>query len=275
MDLLSPLFNRFTLSARVFHAGLHCGVEEFRNNDGMGILHVLRRGHLRVCRPGQPALDLDVPTLLLCRQPLVHRFEVDAREGVDLVCSVIDFGPGPGSPVLRGLPEMLVVPTADLPAALGATDLLFSEAFAQHAGREAALDRLVEYVLVLLLRHTLSAGLVRTGVLAALADPRLCKAVLAMHERPGEAWTLERLAQCAGMSRARFAVHFRDAVGLAPLDYLTDWRLCVAQTLLRRGQAMKWVAPAVGYASPIALARVFARRLGMPPTAWLAAQGKP
>ncbi|MBX3606669.1 MAG: helix-turn-helix transcriptional regulator [Piscinibacter sp.] len=275
MDRLSPLFNRFTLSARVFHAGLHCGVEEFANDRGVGLLHVLRRGHLRVCRPGLPCLDLEEPALLFCRHPVAHRFEVDQRDGADLVCGVIDFGSGPGNPVLRGLPDLLVVPTAALPAAEGALALLFGEAFSQRAGREAALDRLVEYVVVLLLRHAVEHRLVAGGVLAALSDERLAGAVLAMHAQPGHPWTLDELAARAGMSRARFAVNFRTAVGVPPLDYLTDWRISVGQSLLRRGQALKAVAPAVGYSSPIAFTRVFARRVGATPMAWLAAQDAP
>ena len=72
------------------------------------------------------------------------------------------------------------------------------------------------------------------------------------------------------MSRARFALNFRARVGATPLDYLTDWRISVAQTLLRRGKPLKAVAPAVGYTSPVALTRVFTRRLGLSPAAWLA-----
>ena len=109
-------------------------------------------------------------------------------------------------------------------------------------------------------------------MLAALADPQLAKAITAMHERPEQDWTLVELALTAGMSRARFAVHFRETVGIAPLDYLTDWRVGVAQTLLRRGQSIKVVAPAVGYSSPAAFSRVFTKRVGVPISDWLRQQ---
>jgi hypothetical protein len=51
-----------------------------------------------------------------------------------------------------------------------------------------------------------------------------------MHKHPETSWSLEELAQHAGMSRARFAAHFRKVVGVTPFDYLTDWRLGIAQT---------------------------------------------
>jgi AraC-like DNA-binding protein len=74
------------------------------------------------------------------------------------------------------------------------------------------------------------------------------------------------------MWRARFAAAFREAVGTPPLDYLTDWRISVAQTLLKRGRPLKSVAPAVGYLSPAAFARVFRKRVGASALDWVAAQ---
>ncbi len=272
MDLLSPLFNRFSLSARVFYSGALCGIVNFDNRQGIGILHVLRRGRVRVLQPPGPSFELSQPTLLFCRQPFAHRFEVDAVEGADLVCAFIDFGSTVGNPLLRGLPDYLSVPLADIAGVNSTLALLFDEAFAKRPGRAAGIDRLVEFFVVLLLRHCLDAGLLKVGVLAALTDARLAKALMLMHEQPERVWTLETLAQTAGMSRARFAADFKNVMGLAPLDYLTDWRISVAQTLLRGGRPLKAVAPLVGYASTAAFSRVFAKRVGASPADWSNAQ---
>jgi len=103
-----------------------------------------------------------------------------------------------------------------------------------------------------------------------LSDLRLGKAMEGMHKHPETSWSLEQLAQCAGMSRARFAAHFRQVVGMTPFDYLTNWRLGVAQTMLRKGNSLKLIATAVGYANATALTRVFSQRIGMSPSEWLA-----
>jgi AraC-like DNA-binding protein len=272
MDPLSPLFKRFTLSARVFYSGALCGIVDFDNNQGMGILHVLRRGRLRVAQPPAPSFELTQPTLLFYRLPFAHRFEVDAADGADLVCAFVDFGATLGNPLLRGLPDVLVVPLADMIGVESTLALLFDEAFARRAGREAGIDRLTEFFVVLLLRHAIDARLIKIGLLSGLADARLAKAITAMHDKPEQAWSLETLAQTAGMSRARFAVSFRETVGTPPLDYLTDWRISVAQTLLKRGKPLKAVAPAVGYSSPAAFSRVFAKRVGWSAQDWAAAQ---
>jgi AraC-like DNA-binding protein len=148
--------------------------------------------------------------------------------------------------------------------------LLFTEAFSENPGRQAALDHLTEYALVLLLRAAMKNHLLQGGILLGLADPRLAKAIAAIHHQPAHPWSLDALAQQAGMSRARFAVHFREVVGLTPFDYLADWRIGVAQALLRQGRSLKIVAPAVGYISSTALTRVFRQRLGLSPTDWIA-----
>jgi AraC-like DNA-binding protein len=89
---------------------------------------------------------------------------------------------------------------------------------------------------------------------------------------PERAWTLDELAHVGGMSRARFAAHFLRTVGQTPFEYLTCWRVGVAQSLLKKGEPLKMVAPAVGYSSVGALTRTFTQIVGKPPMSWLAAQ---
>lgn len=116
----------------------------------------------------------------------------------------------------------------------------------------------------------MNTRLINGGILMGLSDSRLAKAIEVIHKRPETACSLEQLAQFAGMSRARFTAHFRQVVGATPCDYLTNWRLGIAQTMLRNGEPLKLIAPTVGYTNATALARVFTQRLGMAPSEWLA-----
>ncbi|BAV47103.1 AraC family transcriptional regulator [Mesorhizobium loti] len=86
-----------------------------------------------------------------------------------------------------------------------------------------------------------------------------------MHEAPKKPWKLEDLADVAGMSRTRFADHFRTLVGLTPIEYLTVWRMTIARQLLSKGKPVKSVAAQVGYDSAAAFSRVFSRVTGQPP----------
>jgi AraC-like DNA-binding protein len=270
MDRLSLLFDRMNLNARVFYSGALCGIADFSNDTGQCILHVLHRGTVRVIGQPMDSFQITQPSLLFYRTSYPHRFEVDDKSGADLVCAFIDFGAGMGNQVLLGLPERLLVPLSDIVGVESTLALLFDEAFSQRSGRAAGIERLVEFFAILLLRHMLDASLVKSGLLAGLADDKLAKALLAMQAKPEHAWSLDELAQTANMSRARFALHFHAVVGATPLDYLTDWRISVAQSLLKRGKSLKIVAPAVGYTNPAAFARVFARRTGVSPSTWIA-----
>ena len=111
---------------------------------------------------------------------------------------------------------------------------------------------------------------IATGLMAGLADPALARALTGLHEHPGKAWTLQAMAQQAGMSRSAFAARLKEVVGTTPVDYLIDWRLALAKARLRRGDAVKLIADNLGYANASALSRVFAQRVGMSPRAWLA-----
>lgn len=268
-DPLAALLSQFGLDARVFHSGALCGAVRFGDGCRLGYLHVLRSGELEIHRPSHATITVAQPSFLFFPRSIEHRFKVDDPIGAEMVCATFDFGSDGGNPVLAGLPDLIVVPLDALPGAAQAIDLLFAEAFAAAPGRDVAVDRLADYFLVLLLRHALAGGTLGASVVAGFADPRLARALTAMHDHPGRSWTLESLADEAGMSRARFADRFKLTTGQTALDYLTDWRIAVAQNMLRRGKAMKAIAPAVGYVSAEAFARVFARRIGHAPTEWL------
>jgi len=275
MDQFDALFGQFTPTARAFFAGNLCEAIGFENPDGLGYLHILKGGRLRLSGVGPDAIDVDEPSVLVLPRNAPHAFEVDADRGADLVCATIQIGGGLGNPVAAGLPDLMVIRLGEI-ANLGPTlDLLLDEAFADRDGRQVALDRLFEYVFVQLLRHIIASGAITSGVLAGLADARLARAITAIHEAPARAWSLDDLADHAGMSRTRFAAHFRTVTGTTPIDYLTRWRMTVAQNLMRKGKPIKSVARAVGYDSSAALSRTFAKIVGASPRRWAAANGAP
>jgi AraC-like DNA-binding protein len=58
-------------------------------------------------------------------------------------------------------------------------------------------------------------------------------------------------------------------VGLAPMQYLTRWRIALAASRLRQSDAsILEVAGEVGYESEAAFNRAFKRELGVPPARW-------
>lgn len=262
MDPFEALFAHATPTARTFFAGNLCQTTHF--GDG-GHLHLLKAGVVTVIENGKTDLELREPTLLFCPRGRAHSFVVDPVHGADLVCATVEFGAGEGNPIGQGLPESVLLPLAEHPALEPVCNLLVGEAFAAGGGRHAALDRLFDYLLILIVRQLVNRGAVSTGVLAGLADPRLAKALTAIHETPKKPWTLGELADIAGMSRTRFAEHFHSLVGRSPIDYLTTWRMTIARQLLSKGNPVKSVAAQVGYGSAAAFSRVFSRVTGHSP----------
>lgn len=277
VDRLSGILEHFHVRAALHHSGALCGITHFDAGEGYGYLHVLRRGALEVSHPGARnvprSLQLDAPTLLLYPRPLTHRFHNPPVEGSDFACARLTFEGGASNPLARSLPPLLVLPLARVPGLEQALELLFSEIDRVRCGQRLLVDRLFEVVVIQLLRwmldHPQEAG-VHPGLVNGLSDTRLARALVAMHGAPGEAWTLERMAGCAGMSRTAFANTFRERVGQTPADYLTGWRIALAQHRLRDGQPIKRLAEELGYANPSALSRAFAAKVGMSPRAWLA-----
>ncbi|MCU0922042.1 MAG: AraC family transcriptional regulator, partial [Burkholderiaceae bacterium] len=252
------------------YAGNLCSLVNFDAVEGVGHLHLLKAGRLQLTAPDGRVQELAEPSLIFFPRATRHRLGADEADGADLVCASVEFGTSFGNPLVHGLPPLLVLPLRDAPAMRGVLDALFTEAFDERSGRDAALNRLGEVVLVYLLRHAIEHGLLRSGVVAGLADARLAKALNAMHAAPQRPWTLQGLADLAGMSRARFAAHFGEVVGEPAIEYLAGWRLSVAQGLLTQGRQVKSIADEVGYGSPNALTRAFTQRLGQTPTEWLA-----
>lgn len=271
-DAFASLLRRFDLKSRVFFTGKLCSAASFAASPGMGHLHLLRRGRLEVASQAAGRVVLDEPSLVFFPRATPHGIGADEHGGADVVCARVEFGAKLANPLVDALPEMLVLPLKDLLQLQGVLDALFAEAFAAEPGRDAAIDRLCEVVLLHMLRHALKSGLLQGGVMAALTDVRLGKAMLAIHQRPGEDWTLDGLAELAGMSRARFAASFNAVVGTPPAEYLALWRMTLAQGLLIRGRALKSIADEVGYGSGKALARAFTQRVGLSPTDWLASR---
>lgn len=176
--------------------------------------------------------------------------------------------------LLHAVPPLVHVPAASAPPELHLLlQLLAVELAGAAPGQQTALDRLLDLVLVHVLRaHFAAVGATGGAVppwYAALADPGVGAALRALHTEPAQAWTVARLAREAGQSRATFARRFTALVGEPPMTYLTAWRMTLAQDALRSGgTTLAAIAREVGYGSEYALSAAFTRDVGEAPSRW-------
>lgn len=278
IDRLSCVLEHFRVRAHLFYAGALCGTTHFAAEPGRGFLHVLRSGEMIVthaARTGAPRrVKVNEPTLLFYPQPLAHDFLNAPVDGADFVCATLDFEGGAQNPLVRALPPSVILPLRSVDGLEHTLALLFAEAERVRCGQRVLADRLFEVLVLQLLRwlldHPDEANL-PTGLLVGLSHSKLARALTAMHEAPQATWSLNAMAAAAGMSRSAFACAFRQHVGQTPAEYLLQWRVSLAQTLLRSGKSLKAASDQSGYRSASSFSRAFTHAVGLSPRAWLRA----
>jgi AraC-like DNA-binding protein len=271
-DRLADILKLFRLQAQVFQAGPICDGGEFAPSGNTGYLHVLTAGAIEVSSGGELVRLLE-PSVLLYMRPQAHRVRV-LQADTSMLCARFEFGDVTSNPLRKAFAAPFQVALSSLPQLERLLQVLYTEAEEEHCGRQAVLDRLMEVLLIQLLRDAMDTQRLESGLLAGLADPKLSRALTAMHQDVQRPWTLAELAQQAAMSRARFAERFHAVLGVTPGAYLNDWRLSVAREMLLQGKPVQWVSDAVGYGSASAFSRVFKARAGETPMQWLKRQRK-
>lgn len=170
-----------------------------------------------------------------------------------------------GQRLLGALPGLIVLPERDWDN--GLARLLDEEVARDEPGQNIVLDRLLDLLLVTVLRAWFSRPEAEVPAwYRALGDPVVGRALRLLHNDPGYPWTVAELAAKSQVSRAALARRFTELVGEPPMTYLTGWRLDLAADLLREPDAtIGAVARQVGYGSPFALSTAFKRVRGISP----------
>lgn len=182
-----------------------------------------------------------------------------------LVCGLFHFAGAAARPLLSMLPGLIHIrpaPGESTEWLMLTARFLIAEARAPSPGSALMIARLVELLLIQALRrHGTAATLSRgraTGWLGGLADPRLARALEALHDAPSDTWSVATLARAAGMSRSAFAARFQERVGEPPMRYVARLRLSLAADWLEQeGAAVGQAAARAGYASEAAFSRAF------------------
>ena len=199
-------------------------------------------------------------------------------EETRFICGYLESAEFMSTPLFRTLPELLVMRAGEGKAGDLVTSTvreimtLVDEA---SPGADIVLGRLMEVLFVEMLRRYAS-GLPATGkgLLAALNDPVVGRALTLVHAEPARRWTAESLAREAGASRTVLAERFNALLGRPPIDYVTGWRIQLAAERLRNGRdAVATIADDVGYESEAAFSRAFKRVTGTSPGRWRAGAG--
>ncbi|HJZ74489.1 MAG TPA: AraC family transcriptional regulator [Vicinamibacterales bacterium] len=250
--------------------------------DGLARRAWLTEGDLIILPTGRAHVVRDAPS-----SPVTHLEDLIATAPRDtggvlrsggggvstaLVCGGFQFEDR-ANPVLASLPPLIHL-RSHRRSAYGwlnlALEFLGEEAESQRPGAETMMVRLADLLFIDAVRAYVSArGSTKSGLAAALRDPRIATAVVAIHRQPDVKWDIRRLAKQAAMSRAAFADRFKALVGESPISYLTRCRMNKATGLLASSHVpLAQIAARVGYESEASFARAFKRDIGMSPAAY-------
>ena len=269
--------------ARPGHAYFHflaVGSAVLRTSDGT--VHALAAGnavlmphggaHQLLSSADMPAIGIDSYQAL----PLGDKVDaVDACPSLGMTpgtilfygCMEFDLGG------MQGLgPLMSEVMVADVmgqryPGLAAILGSMKSEVCSGRVGFAGILARLAEVAAAMIVRGWVECGCDHaSGLVAALRDPRLARAILALHRQPGRNWTVEELAFECHSSRSAFAERFQATIGTPPLRYATELRMHLASQWLGQGRLpVETVAQRLGYASQAAFSRAYKRITGQTP----------
>ncbi len=145
---------------------------------------------------------------------------------------------------------------------------LLSDEMARDApGQAAVLDRLLDLLLIAILRAWFDRKEIHENPWYQAKGDRIVGRTLKMiHQDPAYPWTLDKLSAKVGVSRAALARRFHEVVGEPPMSFLTQWRLALAADLLcEPEETIGTIAERVGYSSPFALSSAFKRVRGISP----------
>lgn len=198
-------------------------------------------------------------------------------EVVGMLCGYFSFDRHGHSALLQALPPFIHIQGEDakddFPWLQISMQFIDYETKHVRPGTTAVVSRLVEVLFIQILRSYIASSAQASGLLGAIADPRTGRALKAMHQQPEQAWTLEQLARHAGMSRAAFAQAFRSQIGQTPMQYLTEWRMHHAKTLLEKTRnSMGTIAEQCGYQSESSFSKAFKKQFGSSPGTFRRAQ---
>jgi AraC-like DNA-binding protein len=262
MEVLSDILQGIRATGSVYFCDFLVPPWELpTKNDTRAMFHLVRRGHCQIEIAGK-AHDLEPGDFVFFAPGVDHRVFSDGTDDRQtlLLCGYCLFDAVENDVLLRALPEYVLLQRDELqqwPWLTRTLDHLSAEYMSDEPGSDLTVDKLTEVLLVQLLRADFGRH-AEVGIVAALRDKRIAKALAALHEYPGQEWTIATAAEVASMSRSGFARRFKELLDTSFFDYLTRLRMRDArQLLMTTNLPVADIAEKVGYQSDISFVKAF------------------
>ena len=265
-DLLSYVLAQIRLSGDGIFLVTVLGGEAVPLAPGLGHVCMVTDGALQIDSGEGSPLAAEAGDLVLLPRATgdLRLLSVEASSAV-VVCR-FHFDPDSMRGLVTALPPYILISQAEGAGWLdGVLHFLMIEAGDVQPGAALMISRLIDLAVIRALRTWVHRGQT-SGWLGGLSDERIARTLKAIHEAPLQRWSIDTLANIAGMSRSSFCERFTALVGRAPLRYQNEWRLTLARDMMLQGQArVGEIGLTVGYESEAAFSRAYKAFFGHAP----------
>ena len=294
--LVDWLLDSLELNTSLFHVGRYCG-DWHASTHGLAraSFHLIVQGECWLHIAGEPTpVELNNGDAVFLLRDLEYRLsgaataagarecprrpmlplDNGASDGVGLVCGFFHFQSGLSAMIVDTLPAWIILRAGDpsLTAARNLFELILQECQRDPAPSAALLERLCHLLFLYVLRQQVLDNHALGGLAALGRQPAFANLLEHLIARPADAWTLESMAACTGLSRSAFFKRFTELCGQSPGQVLLMMRMRHACQLFKQDQTVAYVAVAVGYQSVAAFTRAFHKVTGQQPGAYRKAQ---
>lgn len=289
MDVLSDVLKLLHLKASVYFHANFCGTWSINPpKSNKAAFHIIERGTCWLHMPTeQEPITLRSGDLVFFPRDIQHviRNTVEPPpKSLDLgiisdpeaigpttkvICGYFEFESNLVNPILNALPDVIHIKSEDPDNAIWLDSLIrfiYRETESYSMGSSAVIDKLCDVLFVQIIRSWINKKDTVQGFLAALADPQLYRALEQFHSLPSDGWTVDRLAEKAGMSRSAFAKRFQSIMGITPMYYVAHWRMQRAYEILTTtNKSIAQIAEDFSYQSEASFRKAFKQHIGTPP----------
>ena len=229
-------------------------------------------GHLLTSDPELPPAKLfDLP-----RQQISERYELlrygGGGDATTLICGAVRFSHPAARHLIELMPKIICIESWSSPELSwiqSTLRLMAAEASSLRPGGETVITRLADILVIQAIRSWMAEDpTAQSGWLAALKDKQIGQSILLIHRNPEYKWSVAALAEKVAMSRSAYAARFKEVVGESPMQYVSRWRMNVAQMwICEENLQLAEIASRLGYDSEAAFSRAFKRIQGISPGA--------
>jgi len=240
-------------------------------NENRAMFHLVRRGRCSLDIDGEK-YSLEPGDFVFIAPGIDHKVLSDGpgESQTLLLCGYCQFDAVENDVLLRALPRFVLMQRDELerwPWLTRTLEHLSAEYMSDAPGSNLTVDKLTEVLLVQLLRADFGRKS-DIGIVAALRDQRVARALTEIHQHPGQHWTIENAAAEASMSRSGCARKLKELLGTSFFEYLTRLRMRDARGLLTTTNlSVAMIGEKVGYQSDLSFVKAFKKLHGETPRA--------